>query len=77
MITLENGKLLHKQKWDGKETTVERDLQDGKLVAVSHRTFLNNPGICPHHVEHLMINVTNSENIHMVTTRAVNVLWSV
>ncbi|XP_041942832.1 fatty acid-binding protein, adipocyte-like isoform X2 [Alosa sapidissima] len=33
LITLENGKLLQKQMWDGKETTIERDLQDGKLVA--------------------------------------------
>ncbi|XP_062387487.1 fatty acid-binding protein, adipocyte-like [Sardina pilchardus] len=33
LITLENGKLVQKQMWDGKETTVERDVQDGKLVA--------------------------------------------
>ncbi|XP_063041972.1 fatty acid-binding protein, adipocyte-like [Engraulis encrasicolus] len=46
VITLENGKLVQKQTWDGKETTIERDIQDGKLVAkcimndvVSVRTY--------------------------------------
>ncbi|XP_012681935.2 fatty acid-binding protein, adipocyte-like [Clupea harengus] len=46
VITLENGKLVQKQSWDGKETTIERDLQDGKLIAkcimndvVSVRTY--------------------------------------
>ncbi|XP_048882704.1 fatty acid-binding protein, adipocyte-like [Brienomyrus brachyistius] len=32
-ITIENGKLIQKQKWDGKETTIEREVQDGKLIA--------------------------------------------
>ncbi|KAK1173563.1 myelin P2 protein-like [Acipenser oxyrinchus oxyrinchus] len=32
-ITLENGKLMQKQLWDGKQTTLERELKDGKLVA--------------------------------------------
>ncbi|KAL2101921.1 hypothetical protein ACEWY4_003682 [Coilia grayii] len=41
LFTLENGKLMQKQMWDGKETTIERDLQDGKLVAVS-QLFLHN-----------------------------------
>ncbi|XP_062387486.1 fatty acid-binding protein, adipocyte-like [Sardina pilchardus] len=46
MITLDNGKLVQKQTWDGKETTIERDIQDGKLIAkctmndvVSVRTY--------------------------------------
>ncbi|KAM9851742.1 fatty acid binding protein 4b [Aulostomus maculatus] len=33
LITFENGKLVHKQTWDGKTTTLERELQDGKLTA--------------------------------------------
>lgn len=36
-FTLENGKLVQKQSWDGKETTLEREVTDGKLIAV--RTF--------------------------------------
>merc|ERR1712200_189383 len=32
-VTLENGKLVQKQTWDGKSTTLEREIQDGKLVA--------------------------------------------
>uniref|UniRef100_A0A3Q3A081 Cellular retinoic acid-binding protein 1 n=1 Tax=Kryptolebias marmoratus TaxID=37003 RepID=A0A3Q3A081_KRYMA len=34
VVTLENGKLLQKQSWDGKETCIERDISDGKLIAV-------------------------------------------
>merc|ERR1712055_650812 len=33
LVTLENGKLVQKQSWDGKSTTLEREIQDGKLVA--------------------------------------------
>ncbi|TNN23088.1 Fatty acid-binding protein, adipocyte [Liparis tanakae] len=32
-ITLENGKLVQQQTWDGKKTTLEREVQDGKLTA--------------------------------------------
>ncbi|XP_019403577.1 PREDICTED: fatty acid-binding protein, heart [Crocodylus porosus] len=32
LITLDEGKLVHKQKWDGKETNLVRELQDGKLI---------------------------------------------
>ncbi|XP_023675857.1 fatty acid-binding protein, heart-like [Paramormyrops kingsleyae] len=32
-FTLENGKLVQKQSWDGKETTLEREVTDGKLIA--------------------------------------------
>uniref|UniRef100_A0A3B3TH25 Fatty acid binding protein 4a n=1 Tax=Paramormyrops kingsleyae TaxID=1676925 RepID=A0A3B3TH25_9TELE len=39
-ITLENGKLIQKQKWDGKETTIEREVQDGKLIAVRYHLQL-------------------------------------
>lgn len=35
VISFENGKLVQHQKWDGKETTIEREIQDGKLTAVS------------------------------------------
>lgn len=34
MVTLENGKLVQKQCWDGKETNIEREISDGKLIAV-------------------------------------------
>lgn len=33
-MTLENGKLVQKQSWDGKETNIEREITDGKLIAV-------------------------------------------
>lgn len=35
VISFENGKLVQHQKWDGKETTIEREIQDGILTAVS------------------------------------------
>lgn len=35
VITLDNGKLVQRQTWEGKETTLEREIQDGKLTAVS------------------------------------------
>uniref|UniRef100_A0A3Q4BTU7 Cellular retinoic acid-binding protein 1 n=1 Tax=Mola mola TaxID=94237 RepID=A0A3Q4BTU7_MOLML len=33
VVTLENGKLMQKQSWDGKETIIEREILDGKLIA--------------------------------------------
>ncbi|XP_037549024.1 fatty acid binding protein 4a [Nematolebias whitei] len=33
VVTLENGKLVQKQSWEGKETCIERDISDGKLIA--------------------------------------------
>ncbi|KAM9723118.1 fatty acid binding protein 4b [Menidia menidia] len=33
IFTLENGKLVQKQSWDGKTTTLEREVQDKKLIA--------------------------------------------
>ncbi|KAJ8334272.1 hypothetical protein SKAU_G00399110 [Synaphobranchus kaupii] len=33
VVTIENGKLVQKQSWDGKETTLEREVIDGKLIA--------------------------------------------
>ncbi|CAG11138.1 unnamed protein product, partial [Tetraodon nigroviridis] len=32
VVTLENGKLVQKQNWDGKETCIEREISDGKLI---------------------------------------------
>ncbi|XP_069828726.1 fatty acid-binding protein, heart [Dendropsophus ebraccatus] len=32
LVTLEDGKLKHVQKWDGKETTLVREVDDNKLV---------------------------------------------
>ncbi|KAM4872551.1 fatty acid-binding protein, heart [Thomomys bottae] len=46
IVTLDGGKLIHVQKWDGQETTLVRELIDGKLIltlthgsAVSVRTY--------------------------------------
>ncbi|TNM92959.1 hypothetical protein fugu_018361 [Takifugu bimaculatus] len=33
VVTLDNGKLVQKQNWDGKETCIEREISDGKLIA--------------------------------------------
>lgn len=35
VITLENGKLVQRQTWEGKQTMLEREIQEGKLTAVS------------------------------------------
>ncbi|XP_034974145.1 fatty acid-binding protein, heart [Zootoca vivipara] len=32
LVTLDGGKLLHVQKWDEKETSLVRELKDGKLI---------------------------------------------
>ncbi|XP_023363224.1 fatty acid-binding protein, heart isoform X1 [Otolemur garnettii] len=32
IVTLDGGKLVHLQKWDGQETTLVRELSDGKLI---------------------------------------------
>nr|CAA33084.1 unnamed protein product [Mus musculus] len=46
LVTLDGGKLIHVQKWDGQETTLTRELVDGKLIltlthgsVVSTRTY--------------------------------------
>uniref|UniRef100_A0A8C3JBF5 Fatty acid binding protein 3 n=1 Tax=Calidris pygmaea TaxID=425635 RepID=A0A8C3JBF5_9CHAR len=46
VVTLDGGKLIHVQKWEGKETSLVRELKDGKLVltltmgnVVSTRTY--------------------------------------
>ncbi|KAM9355841.1 fatty acid-binding protein, brain [Pholidichthys leucotaenia] len=31
-VTLDGDKLVHVQKWDGKETTFVREIKDGKLI---------------------------------------------
>lgn len=35
-MTIEDGKLVQKQAWDGKTTRIERGIEDGKLIAVSN-----------------------------------------
>lgn len=35
VLSLIDGKLVQTQKWDGKCTTIERNIQDGKLIVVS------------------------------------------
>lgn len=46
IVTLDGGKLVHLQKWNGQETTLVRELVDGKLIltlthgsAVCTRTY--------------------------------------
>lgn len=34
-MTLDGEKLVHIQKWDGKETNFVREIKDGKMVMVS------------------------------------------
>uniref|UniRef100_A0A2K6B6Z7 Fatty acid binding protein 3 n=1 Tax=Macaca nemestrina TaxID=9545 RepID=A0A2K6B6Z7_MACNE len=39
IVTLDGGKLIHLQKWDGQETTLVRELIDGKLIlTLTHGT---------------------------------------
>ncbi|CAL8365424.1 fatty acid-binding protein, heart [Gadus morhua] len=33
VVTMDNGKLVQKQTWEGKDTFIEREIEDGKLVA--------------------------------------------
>ncbi|XP_016412728.1 fatty acid-binding protein, heart-like isoform X1 [Sinocyclocheilus rhinocerous] len=40
VVTLDNGKLVQKQTWDGKESTIEREVTDGKLIAVRMLIYL-------------------------------------
>lgn len=35
VITCENGVLIQKQCWDGKESTITREVKDGRMVTVS------------------------------------------
>lgn len=35
VVTLDGNKLVHVQKWDGKETNFVREIKDGKMVMVS------------------------------------------
>lgn len=34
VVTLDGGKLVHVQKWNDQETTLTRELSDGKLILV-------------------------------------------
>ncbi|ELK02035.1 Fatty acid-binding protein, heart [Pteropus alecto] len=38
IVTLDGGKLVHLQKWDGQESTLVRELVDGKLILVRQTT---------------------------------------
>lgn len=40
VVSLDGDKLVHVQKWDGKETNFVREIKDGKMVMVSN---LNSP----------------------------------
>jgi hypothetical protein len=35
VISLDGDKLIHVQKWDGKETNLVREIKDGKMIVVS------------------------------------------
>lgn len=39
IVTLDGGKLVHVQKWDGQESTLVRELVDGKLILVRWTTL--------------------------------------
>ncbi|NP_001273948.1 fatty acid-binding protein, heart [Myotis lucifugus] len=41
-VTLDGGKLVHVQKWDGQETKLVRELVDGKLIL----TLTHNNVVC-------------------------------
>ena len=34
VVSLDNGRLVQRQTWDGKETTIEREVVDNKFIAV-------------------------------------------
>ncbi|XP_007952320.1 fatty acid-binding protein, heart [Orycteropus afer afer] len=41
-MTLDGGKLVHVQKWNGQETTLVRELSDGKLIlTLSHGSVVS------------------------------------
>lgn len=39
VVTLDGGKLVHVQKWNGQESTLVRELVDGKLILVRRTTL--------------------------------------
>ncbi|KAF5910418.1 hypothetical protein HPG69_014650 [Diceros bicornis minor] len=43
IVTLDGGKLVHVQKWNGQETTLMRELTDGKLILVRWTTLEPHP----------------------------------
>ncbi|KAM9321421.1 fatty acid-binding protein, heart [Gastrophryne carolinensis] len=47
IVTLEDGKLLHIQKWDGKETSLVREVNGNKLVL----TLTMGDVVCTRHYE--------------------------
>ncbi|KAM5283312.1 fatty acid-binding protein, brain isoform 1-T1 [Hipposideros larvatus] len=55
VVSLDGDKLIHVQKWDGKETNFVREIKDGKMVMVSNRilpsSFL---GFYPSPFSHLL-----------------------
>lgn len=42
-VTMEGDKLVHVQKWDGKETKFVREIKDGKLVMVRRTARSHTP----------------------------------
>lgn len=51
VVTLDGEKLVHVQKWDGKETNFVREIKDGKMVMVSieHTVHLHALHMLPTH----------------------------
>lgn len=46
-VSMEGDKLVHVQKWDGKETKFVRELKDGKMVMVRFLDRVRHLGIAP------------------------------
>lgn len=44
-VTMEGDKLVHVQKWDGKETKFVREIKDGKMVMVRRTEAAHTPFI--------------------------------
>ncbi|KAB0355731.1 hypothetical protein FD755_021672 [Muntiacus reevesi] len=48
VVSLDGDKLVHVQKWDGKETNFVREIKDGKMVMVSRAIPDSCFSSCPH-----------------------------
>uniref|UniRef100_A0A8C9DSV2 Cytosolic fatty-acid binding proteins domain-containing protein n=1 Tax=Prolemur simus TaxID=1328070 RepID=A0A8C9DSV2_PROSS len=47
VVSLDGDKLIHVQKWDGKETNFVREIKDGKMVMVSNDSSSFSPSPDP------------------------------
>ncbi|XP_023447664.1 fatty acid-binding protein, brain isoform X3 [Dasypus novemcinctus] len=58
VISLDGDKLIHVQKWDGKETNFVREIKDGKMVMVSNDNFLSSFLLIPFHTPSFPNNIS-------------------